>query len=167
MKIRECERGPLEDEWGETFRIADDSPARSLPLKGCINPLADTPCLSARLLQFCLYETTRDLSIKPDHRPELRVPNPRIPSPRPRTCSPCEPSSFTSPADSPPPTHSPSPNGTSTASTAAANVRRRNTTNSSDTMPVTSFSVPEKYKYQNGFGSYHECVPSCTGNGRG
>jgi hypothetical protein len=23
-------------------------------------------------------------------------------------------------------------------------------------MPVTKFSTPEKYKYQNGFGSYHE-----------
>lgn len=23
-------------------------------------------------------------------------------------------------------------------------------------MPVTKFNVPEKYRYQNGFGSYHE-----------
>ncbi|ATZ54767.1 hypothetical protein BCIN_11g01050 [Botrytis cinerea B05.10] len=23
-------------------------------------------------------------------------------------------------------------------------------------MPVTKFNTPEKYKYQNGFGSYHE-----------
>ncbi len=23
-------------------------------------------------------------------------------------------------------------------------------------MPVTKFSIPEKYEYQNGFGSYHE-----------
>lgn len=23
-------------------------------------------------------------------------------------------------------------------------------------MPVTKFSTPEKYRYQNGFGSYHE-----------
>ena len=25
-------------------------------------------------------------------------------------------------------------------------------------MPVTKFAVPEKYKYQNGFNSYHEYV---------
>lgn len=25
-------------------------------------------------------------------------------------------------------------------------------------MPVTKFNVPEKYRYQNGFGSYHEYV---------
>ena len=24
-------------------------------------------------------------------------------------------------------------------------------------MPTTKFSVAEKYQYQNGFGSYHEC----------
>lgn len=27
-------------------------------------------------------------------------------------------------------------------------------------MPVTTFNVPEKYRYQNGFGSYHEYVSS-------
>lgn len=30
------------------------------------------------------------------------------------------------------------------------------THNSNITMPVTKFTTPEKYKYQNGFGSYHE-----------
>lgn len=31
-------------------------------------------------------------------------------------------------------------------------------------MPVTKFSVPEKYRYQNGFGSYHEYVLQSAGS---
>lgn len=26
-------------------------------------------------------------------------------------------------------------------------------------MPVTQFAFKEKYRYQNGFNSYHECAP--------
>ncbi|EGD98945.1 homogentisate 1,2-dioxygenase [Trichophyton tonsurans CBS 112818] len=29
-------------------------------------------------------------------------------------------------------------------------------------MPVTAFSTPEKYTYQNGFGSYHEIIPAAS-----